>query len=94
VCSHTPKDSDLNLHKGGDLYVFKTVPIFLILPLIHCKYVILSPVPIGMIYNVSRLPTTRADVWGRLELPLNFHLCLHDAGLIMKWDKCTFCVTL
>ena len=50
-----PEDSDLNLHKGGDLYVFKAVGILLILPLIHCKNVVLSPVPSCMIYNANCL---------------------------------------
>jgi hypothetical protein len=92
VCSRMLEDSDMNLHKGGDLHVFKPVSILPIPPSIHRKYVVLSPVPNGMSYNASHLLTV--DVSECLELPLNLHLCLHDACLIMKWDKCTFRKTL
>ena len=70
------EDSDLNIHKGGDFNVFKTVSISLILPLIHCKYVVLLPAPNGMIYNANHLPTATAEFWECLELPLNYYLWL------------------
>jgi len=55
-------DSDLSLHRGGELYIFKAASISLILPLIDYKYVVLSPVPNGMIYNANHFPTARTDV--------------------------------
>jgi hypothetical protein len=94
MCSHMVGDRGSILSKGGDLYVFKVVSFLLILPPTHCKYMVLSPVLNGLIYNTNHLLTTTADVYECLQLPLNLNLCLHGAGLIMKWDKFTLCITL
>jgi hypothetical protein len=54
-------DSGSILHKGGDLEVLKVVSFLVILPTIHCKYVVLSPELNGLIYNANHLLTTTAD---------------------------------
>jgi hypothetical protein len=62
VCSHMVRDCGSILHKGGDLGVLKVVSFLLIPPPIRCKYVVLSPVLNGLIYNANHLLATTADV--------------------------------